>query len=166
MYALQHPGVYNYPEYILAVDYSRAGLMVTIDEVDMMTVSEEKYRKWRGDLGSDALSEENDYWQLFENKIRKTVQQGRKGRRTDYLLFIGDRVLVEPRLLEIPKNVLGEDTYNKVLTRSRVGGLEIDPVFEAAFTMAKMSQENVFWSTEGCKYSGKCKGAENLRDEL
>ena len=44
VYALQHPEVYNHLEHILAVDYSRAGLMLTIDEVDM-TVSEEKYRK-------------------------------------------------------------------------------------------------------------------------
>ena len=165
VYALQHPEVYNYLEYILAVDYSRAGLMLTIDEVDM-TVSEEKYRKWRGDLGSDALSEKSDYWQLVEGEIRKSVQQGRERRRSDYLLLIGDRVLIEPRLLEILKNVLGEDTYNKVLTRSGVGGLEIDPVFEAASAMARMSQANVFRSPEGCEYSGNCEGAENLRDEL
>jgi hypothetical protein len=141
VYAVQHPGIQGHLEYILAVDYSRAGLMFTIDEVDM-AISENTYRSWRGDLGSDTLSERSEYWQLVEDEIRKCVSNEARRGKVDYLLFIGDRVLVEPRLLDILKNVLAQDTYDKVLARSR-GELEIDPVFEAAFSIARMSRENM-----------------------
>ncbi|KAL2065135.1 hypothetical protein VTL71DRAFT_4276, partial [Oculimacula yallundae] len=33
-YALRHSGLYNHPEYILGVDYSRSGLMLAIGEVN------------------------------------------------------------------------------------------------------------------------------------
>ena len=87
--------------------------------------------------------------------------------RIDFLLLIGDRVIGASRLVEILKNVLGEDVYNKDLTRSGRGrGLEVDPVFGAAIAMTRMAQGNVFRSPDGCRYSGNCEGAENLRDEL
>jgi len=164
-YAQQHSGVQGHLEYILAVEYSRAGLMLTVNEVDM-TVSEERYRMWRGDLGSDVVREKDDYWRIVEGEIRRAVQQARGKNHIDYLLLIGDRVFAEPRLMDILVDVLGEDVYDEVRVKSGVGAMEIDPVFEAAFTMADMARENVGRAPEGCTYSGDCEGAERVRDEL
>lgn len=164
-YAQQHSGVQGHLEYILAVEYSRAGLMLTVNEVDM-TVSEERYRMWRGDLGSDVVREKDDYWRIVEGEIRRAVQQARGKNHIDYLLLIGDRVFAEPRLMDILVDVLGEDVYDEVRVKSGAGAMEIDPVFEAAFTMADMARENVGRAPEGCTYSGDCEGAERVRDEL
>ena len=141
--------------------------MLTVNEVDM-TVSEEVFRKWRGDPGSDVVREKDDYWWIVEDEIRQFFQQVKRkmGRNIDYLLLIGDRVFAEPRLMDVLVDVLGEDVYDEVRYRSGARVKEIDPVFEAAFTMASMARENVGRGPEGCIYPGDCEGVVRVSDEL
>ncbi|OBT68568.1 hypothetical protein VE03_01714 [Pseudogymnoascus sp. 23342-1-I1] len=167
------------PEWVLGLDYSRSALVISVD-IDDRGAFEYFTRKMRTDLGQGAawslppnprvqsLIATPNYWEAVEEELRQALKVA-GGAQIERLTLVGDRIGASERLLEIVKKVLGEETYDNVMSKNvalRERGVIIDPMFAAAMGQAKMSDARRCMSPDGCYYALNCPGAEVMHSEL
>lgn len=163
----------------LGLDYSRSALVIAVDEID-----NENYKnvvlKIRTDLGHDSawnhpvdpqvrsLVAKPHYWEAVEEELRQALKVLDHA-KIERLTLVGDRITANEHLLNILSKILGTETCNNALRKTKdlqERGIIVNPLFAAAMGQAQTSDMVRERSPIGCFYAGNCPGAEVLHSEL
>lgn len=163
----------------LGLDYSRSALVIAVDELDD-GIYENFVWKIRTDLGHDSawnhaidpqvqsLVAKPHYWEAVEEELRQALKVLDHA-KIERLTLVGDRIIADEHLLNILSKILGTETCNNALRKTKdlqERGIIVNPLFAAAMGQAQTSDAVRHRSPNGCSYAGNCPGAEVLHSEL
>ncbi|KFY29421.1 hypothetical protein V493_02377 [Pseudogymnoascus sp. VKM F-4281 (FW-2241)] len=164
----------------LGLDYSRSALAIAVDEVDDGGLYENFIWKIRTDLGYDSawnhpidpqvgyLIAKPHYWEAVEEELRQALKVLGNA-KIERLTLVGDRIIGDEHLLKILSKVLGTETCNNALRKTKAlqeRGIIVNPLFAAAMGQAQTSDMFREMSPNGCYYALNCPGAQVLHSEL
>jgi hypothetical protein len=127
--------------YLLCIDYSRSGLIVTA-LADHFAGGELGVHRaiYRPDLGASFEEATPDFWEQVRREVKRSLENWDFDMVTHYVL-IGDYAASAPRLLEIVNSMWEIRKIQDNMWREDKSQIDyVDPIFAAAIGMAKMGQ--------------------------
>jgi hypothetical protein len=134
--------------YLLCVDYSRSGLVVTALATHFAGGELGVHRAiYRPDLGADFENTTPDFWEQVRREVQMSLHNWDYDLVSDFVL-IGDKAASEPQLMTIIKSMPQIRESHDDMVRQGKSQIDyeyhgVDPVFAAAIGMAKMGQHSM-----------------------
>lgn len=130
--------------YLLCIDYSLSGLIVTalVDHVGGREVGIHRVI-YRPDLGAGFQDTTPDFWDQVRREIQRSLENWDYDVVLHYVL-IGDMAASEPRLWDIINSMwVFRSNHDDILQEDKSKIDYVDPVYAAAIGMAKMGQSSM-----------------------
>ncbi|KAL2060722.1 hypothetical protein VTL71DRAFT_9363 [Oculimacula yallundae] len=125
------------PDFVLAVDYSRTALILSLENLEIGLLEVTKITV-HFDLGAGSISKKRGYWKRVENEMLKLI----RGVSIRHVVLSGDQIQVQPGLGDVIKKVVPKKVLQKM--RLGMGGTSVDPVWAGAFGVARMATQDDF----------------------
>jgi len=131
--------------YLVCIDYSRSGLIVTALVGHRVEGELDIHRAiYRPDLGADFENITPDFWKQVRGEVGRALQNWDFDMVSDYVL-IGDKAASEPQIMTIVKSmweirVVSDEMFSGDKSHVDYAYRGVDPVFAAAIGMARMER--------------------------